>query len=233
MCKVWAWPGELTSSVITSLLSGCKIKTFISKLTSIFNLRAKQLRFLEGPSKLPAHCLVFSLCPFSKCNMLTAGDFSVTRLKSENGRGLIILVASADLRRGEREKGNFMRNKLFDSQWIIYSSSLGGHRSLRSAEGDKLAALNLFILNVFPQSVLSFCILLPASFSNGFSCGPFLGELSSFCMFRVKPGSELAIKFLHYILSISWPCKEGGELQQGTLRHRLFTRERSWWNAAD
>lgn len=36
-------------------------------------------------------------------------------------------------------------------------------------------------------------------------------ELGSFCMLREKPGSELAITFLHYKILTSWRCEEGGE----------------------
>ncbi len=34
-------------------------------------------------------------------------------------------------------------------------------------------------------------------------------DSSSFCMLREKPGSELAITFLHYKILTSWRCKEG------------------------
>lgn len=81
----------------------------------------------------------------SRRNMLTAGGFSVTWLKSESGSGLIIPPACVDLRRGYWEKGNFSRNKPFDSQWIIYSRFLRS-RELKVCRG----WLESFYLKLFP-----------------------------------------------------------------------------------
>jgi len=39
---------------------------------------------------------------------------------------------------------------------------------------------------------------------------------------RMELGSELAIKFLHYMVSTSWQCEEDGEWQQGTLWPHFF-----------
>lgn len=39
-------------------------------------------------------------------------------------------------------------------------------------------------------------------------------DSGSFCMLREKPGSELAITFLHYKILTSWRCEEGEKRQQ-------------------
>lgn len=76
--------------------------------------------------------------------------------------------------------------------------------------GEQTESLNSK-LDLFPIS-LSFCILhlLSQLILERFSCVVPV-DLGSFCMFREKLGSELAITFLHYKILTSWRCEEGGE----------------------
>lgn len=46
-------------------------------------------------------------------------------------------------------------------------------------------------------------------------------------MLREKPGSELAIKFLHYKISTSWRCEESGGGQKGTVS-RQGLESKAW-----
>lgn len=97
---------------------------------------------------------------------------------------------------------------------------LVGHWSLDLLWVNKLTKLNLLILNsIFSRSPffpsLSFCILhlLFQLILERFSCMVPV-DLGSFCMLREKPGSELAITFLHYKILTSWRCEEGEKRQQ-------------------
>lgn len=76
-------------------------------------------------------------------------------------------------------------------------------------------SVSFFLVFLQPTHPLSHLIL------DRFSCAVPV-DLGSFRMLGEKLGSELAIKFLHYKISTSWRCKDGGEEQRGDT---CFPRE--------
>lgn len=92
--------------------------------------------------------------------------------------------------------------------------------------GEQTHYIESFYSKLFFRSILSFCILhsLSQLILDMFSCVAPV-DLDSFCMLREKPGSELAIKFLHYKVLTSWRC-EGVESGGKGRREKLLRENR-------